>query len=127
MGDVASAIRFHERHLKIAVELGDEERLNTANRQLLEVYKRRAEELEKKNDHTSAVELYKKCLQASKDAGDLRAEGVACYRLGVTYSNLSMLLDLFFGIREDLSVFNRSKRRIGSLPAVLFGVMPTNG
>lgn len=86
MGDTATAISFHEKHLQIASELEDDERLQAANHQLMEAYRRFAEEHEKKLDNESAVVLYKKCLTAAADANDLRSEGLATYRLGVACS-----------------------------------------
>jgi len=86
MGDTATAISFHEKHLQIASELEDDERLQAANHQLLEAYRRFAEEFERKLDNASAVIYYKKCLTAAADANDLRSEGLATYRLGVACS-----------------------------------------
>ena len=83
MGDTASAIKFHERHLQLAIELENETRLQAANHQLVEAYRRYAEEHERKSDNDGAVALYKKCLTAASDASDLRSEGLATYRLGV--------------------------------------------
>jgi len=83
MGDTAAAIRFHEKHRSLAEAMGAKQRLQTANQQLVEAYRRYAEEHERKEDHATAVLLYKRCLQAAQDAGDLRSEGLATYRLGV--------------------------------------------
>lgn len=83
MGDTATAIKFHERHLQLAIELENETRLQAANHQLVEAYRRNAEEQERKNDNEGAIALYKKCLTAASDANDLRSEGLATYRLGV--------------------------------------------
>lgn len=83
MGDLAAAIKFHERHLQLATEMADEERLQAANHQLVEAYRRFAEVHEKKSDDSEAVALYKKCLTAAADAKDLRSEGLATYRLGL--------------------------------------------
>lgn len=74
MGDTATAIKFHERHLQLAIELENETRLQAANHQLVEAYRKFAEEHERKNDNNGAVALYKKCLTAAADAGDLRSE-----------------------------------------------------
>lgn len=83
MGDTATAIKFHERHLQLAIELENETRLQAANHQLVEAYRRFAEEHERNGDNDGAVSLYKKCLTAASDAKDLRSEGLATYRLGV--------------------------------------------
>lgn len=48
MGDTATAIRFHERHLQLAIETEDKMRLQRANQQLVQSYRRYAEEYEKK-------------------------------------------------------------------------------
>jgi hypothetical protein len=42
-----------------------------------------AEEHERKDDWPASVLLYKKCLQAASESGDVRARGQATYRLGV--------------------------------------------
>jgi tetratricopeptide (TPR) repeat protein len=86
MGDTSTAISFHEKHLEIASEMEDDERLQAANHQLVEAYRRFAEEHERKQDHDQAVAYYKKCLTAAADANDLRSEGLATYRLGVACS-----------------------------------------
>ena len=83
MGDTAAAIRFHEAHKELAVRMGAEARIHTANQQLVEAYRRYAEEHERREEHATAVLLYKRCLQAAQDANDLRSEGLATYRLGV--------------------------------------------
>lgn len=83
MGDTSTAIKFHERHLQLAIETEDKKRLQQANQQLVESYRRYAEEHEKKKDNETAVKLYKKCLTAAVDARDLKSEGMATYRLGI--------------------------------------------
>jgi tetratricopeptide (TPR) repeat protein len=83
MGDTAAAIRFHEKHKELAESMGASSRMHTANQQLVEAYRRYAEEHERKDDHQTAVLLYKRCLAAAQDAADLRSEGLATYRLGV--------------------------------------------
>lgn len=83
MGDTSTAIKFHERHLQLAIETEDKKRLQQANKELVQSYRRYAEEFEKKGDNEKAVVLYKKCLTAAVDARDLRSEGMATYRLGV--------------------------------------------
>lgn len=88
MGDTAAAIRFHEKHLELARALGSGPRVQTANQQLVEAYRRYAEEHERKDDSHTAVLLYKRCLAAAQEAGDLRSEGLATYRLGVACANL---------------------------------------
>lgn len=50
MGDLQSSIRCYERHLTAATELGDEERIHRANQCLVEVYRRYAEELDRKDE-----------------------------------------------------------------------------
>lgn len=88
MGDTAAAIRFHEKHRALAQAMGAESRLHTANQQLVEAYRRYAEEHEGRDDHQTAVLLYKRCLQAAQEAQDLRSEGLATYRLGVACAAL---------------------------------------
>jgi len=88
MGDTAAAIRFHEKHRALAESMGAAQRLHTANQQLVEAYRRYAEEHERKEDHATAVLLYKRCLVAAQDANDLRSEGLATYRLGVACAAL---------------------------------------
>ena len=44
--------------------------------------RRFAEEHEKRDDNAGAVELYRKCLSAAAASKDLRAEGLATFRLG---------------------------------------------
>lgn len=84
MGDMITAIRFHEKHLQIARHMQEHERSILANKQLVDTYRRYAERFETKGDYTSAVEYYKKCLQSAADIQDLRSEGAATYRLGLT-------------------------------------------
>lgn len=88
MGDTGTAITFHEKHLQLASEMDNDERLQAANHQLVEAYRRFAEEHERKNDNETAVSLYKKCLKAAADANDLRSEGLATYRLGVACASV---------------------------------------
>lgn len=83
MGDTAAAIRFHEKHKEIASAMGAQSRIQTANQQLVEAYRRYAEEHERKDDNATAVLLYKRCLAAAQESNDLRSEGLATYRLGV--------------------------------------------
>jgi hypothetical protein len=54
---------------------------------LMEVYRRYAEEFERKADTAGnremAASYYEKCQQAAAACGELRSEGAATYRLGV--------------------------------------------
>ena len=58
-------------------------RQREANRDLVSVYLRYAEQHESRSLHSSAVLLYKKCLSSAVSCGDLRSEGIATYRLGM--------------------------------------------
>ncbi len=63
MGEMGLAARFHEKHLQISQQMGEEDRIIYANRQLLDVYRRYAEQFEERNDIVSAIEYYDKCMQ----------------------------------------------------------------
>lgn len=88
MGDISTAIKFHEKHANLAHKLQDLSRIQQANHQLIEAYRRFAEEYERKDDYQNAVIYYKKCLGAAIEGNDIRSEGLATYRLGVTCAAL---------------------------------------
>jgi len=105
MGDVAAAIRFHEKHKELAQSIGASHRIQTANQHLIDAYRRLAEHHERSAGggggassgsppakHASgilqAIELYQRCLDASRETEDLKNEGLATYRLGVAYANM---------------------------------------
>lgn len=83
MGDIQQAILFHERHLEIARRMGAQSRILLANQQLVEAYRRFAEEHARREDWLGAVTYYKKCQESSVHCNDVRSEGLATYRLGI--------------------------------------------
>eukprot|EP00455_Lapot_gusevi_P021662 TRINITY_DN22686_c0_g1_i1.p1 TRINITY_DN22686_c0_g1~~TRINITY_DN22686_c0_g1_i1.p1 ORF type:complete len:485 (+),score=39.57 TRINITY_DN22686_c0_g1_i1:70-1524(+) len=89
LGETLKAIKFHERHLAIAEHVGDDTAKELANRHLMDVYRCYAEEFEKKNDHRQSVLYYKKCLDSATVVDDLKAEGLAHYKLGLAYQKLN--------------------------------------
>jgi tetratricopeptide (TPR) repeat protein len=82
LGDLPLATRFHERHLQIALQMLDDERIIYANKQLCDVYRRHAEQALEKNDVAAAVERFHKCLKCAIDSGDSRVEGTVTHQLG---------------------------------------------
>jgi len=85
INDSKSAIMYHEKHLEIAQSLDDPGELNRANKELIKVYRRCAEEYETLNDYREAVSFHHKCLEASRATDDRISEGLAGYRIGRAY------------------------------------------
>lgn len=83
LGDLPLAIRFHERHLALALQMNDDERVVYANKQLCDVGQRHADATMARGDAAAAVELYHKCLKSAFDSGDAKVEGVITHKLGV--------------------------------------------
>ncbi|CAM9378526.1 unnamed protein product [Ectocarpus sp. 13 AM-2016] len=88
MGDVVAATNYHERHqeLAIAVDIQDEQK--EANKSLINVYRKFAEERESEGLYKESIEFWAKSLEAARSAGDQAALGQACYRLGKAYTEL---------------------------------------
>ncbi len=85
MGDSLSAVQFHERHMQLAREKNVYREMESAAKELVNVYRKHAEEKEADGAYNEAVEFYSKGLEASRASRDRAAEGTACYRLGKTY------------------------------------------
>ncbi|CAN0369722.1 unnamed protein product, partial [Ectocarpus sp. 8 AP-2014] len=88
MGDVVAATNYHERHqeLATAVDIPDEQK--EANKSLINVYRKFAEERESGGLYKESIEFWAKSLEAARSAGDQAALGQACYRLGKAYTEL---------------------------------------
>lgn len=88
MNDTTKSIKYHERHLAIAEHISDDTAKELAHKHLMDVYRSLAEDYEKKSDYQSAVVYYKKCLDSATVVDDLKAEGLANYKLGIAYQKL---------------------------------------
>ncbi|CAM9895488.1 unnamed protein product [Chrysoparadoxa australica] len=86
MGDVSTAALYHERHRELAALEGDEEQVACA--ELVKVYSKFAEDKEADMDFTGAIDFWKKSLEAAKSSCDRKAQGNACYRLGMAWVQL---------------------------------------
>lgn len=82
LGNVQGAIRYHERHLEIAKEREDAIEQRQAHTQLVNVYRRHAEQLEAEGNYNDAAELHMRCLLSAQACGNRLAEGLANYRTG---------------------------------------------
>ena len=91
LGDTTSATAYHEKHLALCAELDgndEEEQRQQANQNLVNVYQRSADELDRSGDVEGAIALLDKCLEACKACGDETSAGHVNYRLGLAYQKL---------------------------------------
>eukprot|EP00217_Crustomastix_stigmatica_P011837 CAMPEP_0183797340 /NCGR_PEP_ID=MMETSP0803_2-20130417/15412_1 /TAXON_ID=195967 /ORGANISM="Crustomastix stigmata, Strain CCMP3273" /LENGTH=410 /DNA_ID=CAMNT_0026042009 /DNA_START=52 /DNA_END=1284 /DNA_ORIENTATION=- len=88
VGDTEKAAEYHEKHHALALQCGDDDALSTAQQNLVQVYRRRADELEEAGELGAAVSSLDKCLAVAKQSTDTTAEGLANYRLGQAYEKL---------------------------------------
>jgi tetratricopeptide (TPR) repeat protein len=85
ISNTSNAIAYHERHLDLAREVVNSEEELIANTELVKVYRKRAEDLEKDESYRQAISYHEKCLSASQEAHDRASEGLAGYRIGRAY------------------------------------------
>mmetsp|Transcript_40527 Transcript_40527/g.49152 ORF Transcript_40527/g.49152 Transcript_40527/m.49152 type:complete len:413 (+) Transcript_40527:156-1394(+) len=88
LADTGEAIKFHERHLELAKATGIESEIIAANQNLVQVYKRQAEELEGSGNIDGSIEFYRKMMSVAQSAHELASEGLANYRIGIAYQKL---------------------------------------
>eukprot|EP00976_Prorocentrum_cordatum_P068445 1179136-Prorocentrum_minimum.AAC.3 len=86
--DIAKAIMFHERHLELATEAHIDAEMVSANRNLVKVYQRQAEEQEHAGNIDASIESYHRMMKAAKACHDLPEQGLANYRIGMAYQKL---------------------------------------
>ncbi|CAB1107153.1 unnamed protein product [Ectocarpus sp. CCAP 1310/34] len=88
MGDVVAATNYHERHQELATAVNIPDEQKEANKSLINVYRKFAEERESGGFYKESIEFWAKSLEAARSAGDKAALGQACYRLGKAYTEL---------------------------------------
>eukprot|EP00164_Ancoracysta_twista_P004519 GFYU01006099.1.p1 GENE.GFYU01006099.1~~GFYU01006099.1.p1 ORF type:complete len:447 (-),score=120.06 GFYU01006099.1:212-1552(-) len=86
--DIEAAIRYHERHLELATNVGEQEGVSTAHDHLVVVYRAHATELSEARDFANALTYYEKCLESARACGEKVAEGYAYYHMGLCYNEL---------------------------------------
>ncbi|CAM9288733.1 unnamed protein product [Hapterophycus canaliculatus] len=124
MGDVVTATKFHERHQELATAVDVPEEQKEANKSLIDVYRRFAEERESEGLFEDSIEYWAKSLEAARSAGDQSALGQACYRLGKAYTELEdptravNYLEDFQSISTELDDLEGQGRAYEALAAV---------
>lgn len=88
LNEVLKSIKYHERHLALAKHINDNTAQDVASRHLIEVYKKYAAEYEKEKDYKQAIIYYNLCLESALIVDDLKAEGIAHYKLGLAHQSL---------------------------------------
>jgi tetratricopeptide (TPR) repeat protein len=106
MNDYEGARKFHERHEEIATSVDVMEEVAVANVELFKVYMVLAERLENQKQADEALEMYQRCLTASKKCWDRAAESEANGRIG------SLLLAR--GAAQDSLPYLRSQSQIAA-------------
>ncbi|XP_044170811.1 tetratricopeptide repeat protein 28-like, partial [Acropora millepora] len=81
LGDYRKAIEYHEKHLKIATEIGDRGGEGRAYGNLGNAY-------QSLGDYRKAIEYHEKCLKIAIEIGDRGGEGRAYGNLGNAYRSL---------------------------------------
>ena len=81
LGNFQKAIEYHEKHLKIAKEVGDVSREGMAYGNLGNAY-------QSLGNFQKAIEYHEKHLKIAKEVGDVSREGGAYGNLGIAYRNL---------------------------------------
>ena len=81
LGDYRKAIEYHERHLKIAKEIGDQGGEGIAYGSLGNAY-------QSLGDYRKAIEYHEKHLKIRREIGDQGGEGIAYGSLGNAYQSL---------------------------------------
>ena len=81
LGVYRKAIKYHEKHLKIAIEIGDRGGEGAANGSLGNVYR-------SLGDYRKAIEYHEEHLKIAIEIGDRGGEGTANGNLGNTYNSL---------------------------------------
>lgn len=85
ISNTANAVMYHERHLALATEAANDDETCAANRELMTVYRKAAEELEQKGDYVEAISFHEKCLDSAQAATERGAQGAANFRIGRAY------------------------------------------
>lgn len=83
IGEFNVARRFHERHEEIAVMYDVLEEVAKANVELYKVYSQIASDYEHEGNSEMALEMYQKCLAATKKYWDRAAEGETNGKIGM--------------------------------------------
>ena len=113
LNEIIKSIRYHERHLALAKHINDATAQDVANRHLIEVYKKHAAEFEKEGNFDQAVVYYSRCLDVSLIVDDLKAEGMAHYKLGVAYQGLNDHEKAISYLKNYLSLCKQTTDKIG--------------
>mmetsp|Transcript_62110 Transcript_62110/g.196420 ORF Transcript_62110/g.196420 Transcript_62110/m.196420 type:complete len:441 (-) Transcript_62110:490-1812(-) len=90
-GDLQTAMAYHEMHLGLARDEGGAEMeadVHTANRNLVQAYRRYAEEQERLGDIPKSIEFLEMCMARAESGDDKGALGMANHRLGLAYDKL---------------------------------------
>jgi len=104
MNNIESAIKFHLKHVAIASEEGETEDVVVARQNLVNVFRRSAQEKEEAGDYTGAVDLYQQCLKIASEANDTENEGKVLYRLGMAYHHLEQPHDAIKTLKQYLNL-----------------------
>ncbi|MEO6723865.1 MAG: tetratricopeptide repeat protein, partial [Blastocatellia bacterium] len=106
LGEVRTAIEFHEQALLISREIGDRRGegadlcgLGNANRDL--------------GDWLKAVDFYRQCLDVCRDIGDQRGESIALGNLGVAHRNMGELRTAIEYCEQHLAIAKKIGDRLG--------------
>ena len=103
MGNLVKAIEYHEKHLKIAKEIGDRSTEGSAYGNLGNDYQRRG-------NFKKAIEYHEKHLKIAKEVGDRSREGMAYGNLGNAFYRLGNFHKAIEYHEKDLKI----AREVGS-------------
>eukprot|EP01052_Picozoa_sp_SAG31_P004701 SAG31_NODE_198_length_20656_cov_5.167291_6_plen_218_part_00 len=89
-GNVLDAISCHERQVAVASSIGGDavEQKRDGQSSLIKGYTAQATEYETDGDSASAIALYEKCLDCSRQSGDVHGEGETQHRLGLILASI---------------------------------------
>jgi tetratricopeptide (TPR) repeat protein len=80
-------MKEYEDGLRIAETYDVRNAINSISKQLMSLYKRIANSLEKSDSLEEALSYHEKCLSMCQMAEDRLAEGQACFRIGLVHYN----------------------------------------
>ena len=90
VGNVLDAIGCHEQQVAVAASIGSEavEQKRDGQSSLITAYTAQAEDYVKIGDSASAIALYEKCLDCSRQSGDVKGEGETQHKMGLILASI---------------------------------------
>ena len=105
LGDFKKAIDYHERHLKIAKEVGDRSGEGNAYGNLGNAY-------DSLGDFKKAIDYHEHCLKIAKEVGDDISIAKSFQNLGVAFESLGSFDEAIDCYHHSVATFNDVRSRL---------------